>query len=408
MKLGWLARLCLALTSCTSLTSLASAQRLRLSETVEDLEIRASRDSLDPAAHYNLALGYFSRSRYVQAESSLARAVALDPQFAPGWLALSVVRDLDERHWSALRRSGGDSAVRAEARSRLRYSRRAYLIDPYVDLRILGAVSRFEDRGDALQYYFGRDFRRFADGYREGMRGLVEGNHEAAFSGFQLANTAWIQATGSLVPGRLARPVPEWLVFHYAVAAARANRLPLAIELFDNLVSRNLAAERQADTTVQMPLATNEYRYMLAAVRQRAGDSAAARRLYFEVIENDIGNYMAQVQAARMAEAANDWAAAVAARRAAVNANPEDHTMHLDLGVTLARVGRWDEAEAALVEAGRINPRDPRVAYRLGIVQQHLGKRAEAVASLERFVAQAPSRYANAVTDARARLAQLR
>jgi tetratricopeptide (TPR) repeat protein len=385
------------------LTTGLGAQSIRVGESVEELEARARRDSTDAAAHYNVALGYLSRRRWNEADSALARALRLDPQFAPAWLARSVVHDRDERFWNDTRRRGpGDSARIAEIRQRVRFERRAYLIDPFVDLRVLGGFFRFEDYRDALTYYFGRDVGRFSDGMRLGLRGLVEGNAAAAFDGFEMALGAWYGMTGV----RYRDSVPEYLLFYHGMAAARSSRLPAAIQDFERLVARNIAAETK-DTTRFHPLRTNEYRYVLAALHQRAGDEQQAMQLYREVAENDLGNYMVHVQVARMAEAAGNWEGAITARRAAADINGDDHTMFLDLGQTLARAGRFAAAETALTRAQEMQPLDSRVAYRLGVVQQLLGKREEARHAFERFLALAPSRFTGPIADARQRLAAL-
>jgi Flp pilus assembly protein TadD len=103
-----------------------------------------------------------------------------------------------------------------------------------------------------------------------------------------------------------------------------------------------------------------------------------------------------------------NWPVAIKERRAAVSANPDDPSLLLDLGKTLAGAGDWAGAEQTLKQAGDANPRDSRVPYYLGIVQQQLNKKEEARASFDRFIALAPSRYARQVDNAKQRLAALR
>src|SRR5438552_18487190 len=118
----------------------------------------------------------------------------------------------------------------------------------------------------------------------------------------------------------------DGLLWLHALAAAHSDHLPEAIADAEALLRRNLAHER-ADSTRVTPLRTNEYRYMLAALNQRAGHLDDAERGYEETATNDLGNYMAHVQLARIHEARRDWTHAIAERRAAVNANPADHTL---------------------------------------------------------------------------------
>lgn len=355
----------------------AAAQRIRVEERIEDLEARARSDSTDPAALYNLAVGYMSRRRWERVDSLLHRAVSLDPQFAAAYFALALSQNRNERYWEQLRRRGGDTAVAAERYRRLGFERRAMLIDPFLDVRLLGGFSRWMSRGSEE---------------------LAEGNYERAYQRFDEMLTGWLRGNRDSASSRL--------LYLHSLAAARAARLPDAIADVELLLRRSL--EREAsDSTQAAPLLTNEWRYLLAALLHRAGQRDRALELYREAAVNDLGNYMAHVQLARLHESAGAWSAAVAERRLAADINPDDHTMYLDLGVTLARATQWAAAESALVRAAELQPLDARVAYRLGVVQQQLGSHDAARRSLERFLELAPSRFAAAAADARQRLAAL-
>jgi tetratricopeptide (TPR) repeat protein len=378
------------------------AQGLRVAESISELETRARQDSCDASAHYNLALGYLSRRQWARADTSLERATGLDPQFARAWLARGLVWDRDDGYWTRLRRNGGPSAVHAEALRRTGYARRAFLIDPFVDTRILGSIYRIEQGDeDWLRYYGGVDFERMVSGIRAGVTGLVEGDYDRAYAGLNQAIV--------MMRAHMSRSdtLPEDVLFLHVLAAAGSNHVDEAIVDAQTLVDR-VTKEEARDTSRVSPLNTNEYRYMLAALKQRAGRTSDAALLYHVVAEHDIGNYMAHVQLARIHESTAQWDSAIAERRAAVTANGEDHSLYLDLGALLARTGHYEEAETTLVEAQSLNPRDPRIYYRLGIVEQLLEKPAEARAAFEHFLAIAPSRYSGVVTDAQARLARIR
>ena len=98
---------------------------------------------------------------------------------------------------------------------------------------------------------------------------------------------------------------------------------------------------------------------------------------------------------------------AVAERRAAVNANPDDASLLMDLGRTLAKARNLGEAEQALHQAMDANPRDARVPYYLGRVEEQLNKPADARTAYTRFLSLAPSRYATQIADAKQRLETL-
>jgi Flp pilus assembly protein TadD len=49
-----------------------------------------------------------------------------------------------------------------------------------------------------------------------------------------------------------------------------------------------------------------------------------------------------------------------------VDANPDDPSLVMDLGVTLGKAGRFADAEEALQRAEEANPRDARILFWLG------------------------------------------
>lgn len=380
-----------------------AAQSIHVNARLEDLESRARTDSTDAVAYYNLALGYLSHERWNDADTALGRALALDPQLSPAWLARSVAQNRNDRFWNNLKHRGvGDSAVTAELKRRVAFERRAYLLDPFVDLTILGGFYRIEDDHDEVAYWLGRTYARYADGFRTGIQALVEGDPGRAYDGFELAKGAFYQVAGT----SRRDSIPENLLFLHGMAAARSNHLDEAATDFQLLTERSIRAEDK-DTVRFSPLRTNEYRYMLAAVCQRQGERERALGLYREVADNDLGNYMAHVQMARLYEAAGDWEHALLERRRAADIDNDDYSAWYDLGSALSRVSELAPAESAFVRAREMQPRDARIWYRLGLVEQRLGRPAEAREDLTRFLALAPSRLAAAIADARQRLATL-
>jgi Tfp pilus assembly protein PilF len=151
----------------------------------------------------------------------------------------------------------------------------------------------------------------------------------------------------------------------------------------------------------------NEYRYTMATVLQAEGKTPQAIAMLQEVLNQDIGYYMAHVRLANIYEASKDFPKALEERLNAVNANPDDASLLTDLGVTLGRAGKVTEAETRFQEAITANPRDVRPLFWLGLVQFDQGKKDAARESLGRFVASAPSRYERQITMARDRLSKL-
>jgi Flp pilus assembly protein TadD len=116
---------------------------------------------------------------------------------------------------------------------------------------------------------------------------------------------------------------------------------------------------------------------------------------------------MAHVRLAELYETAHMVDQAVLSRRNAVNANPDDPSLLLDLGKTLANVGRFQEALEPLRQAIAANPRDVRAYLYLGLVLEQMGNNDEARSALTSFTSLAPSRYDRQIAVARQHLTAL-
>jgi tetratricopeptide (TPR) repeat protein len=373
------------------------AAQFRLPVKMGDLEQVARRDSNDAAAHYNLALAYWNAKRWDDVDRELRVAVTIEPQFAEGWLALSRLpfarrlrlwEDIAERRVPADQRPGLEEAYRLY--------QRAILINPLVDLRTEAAArpgrSPYWMATEGLQDLYDRFFGGFDD--------IETGNYASAFNRFD----RMVQEA----PTRGDREaLPEFVYYFRGLAAAHINRWDEAISDFERLLAK--ADERQPRDSLlyYIPVETNQYRYMLGVLNQRAGRLSDAEHLYRTALVNDIGLYMAHARLAAIAESKGDWPTAAAERRAAVNANPDDPSLLLDLGRTLSAWGDFAAADEALKQAVGANARDSRGWYYLGIVEQQLNKKEEARDAFGRFIALAPSRYARQIADAKQRLAAL-
>lgn len=387
--------LLLALLSCVP--PVASAQRIRLPASLSDLEQRALQDSNDAAAHYNVALAYINAKRYDDADHALHQAVAIEPKFAPAWLALAQLPFLRR---PSLREDVYLGNVPAEWRAPLReaytHYQHAFLIDPLVDLRIEAmskpARSAFWASSEEAEEIYNYFFRYLDD--------ILEGKYEGAYNRLN-------QLYDAIPTQRERDGLPGFIFYYRGLSAAHIGRFTEALQDFNRLLRRAEEHFNPDSLVHYIPLELNEYRYMIAVLNQRAGDPNEAIRLFRQVLEEDAGYYMAHAQLANIYESAQRMEQAIAERRYAVNANPEDASLLLDLALTLAKAGKAADAEEPLRQAQAANPRDARASYYLGIVEQQLGKKDDARAALTRFVAIAPSRYDRQIADAQQRLATL-
>jgi len=372
----------------------ASAQgSVKVTVPLDQLQAAARRDSNDPAAHYNLALGYMSKKRWGPADSALRTALQIDRRFAAAHLAFAYLPYLQRpKLWEEI----SEGKVTPEWQQRLaeaRSSERAsYLIDPLVDRRILGAA-RYR-----VGWLFNAGvFGEFFNLYFQGLADLEDGKFQEAYDRFnRLASMGLTWSDGE----------PLWVYWYRGNAAAQLGNWPVATGDLQRLLDASVAEEK-TDTTVNVPLLTNDYRYILAIFRQKAGNLQGAEQLFKEALDQDVGMYMANVHLAEIYEAGSLWDLAIRERERAVQANPDDPSLLIEWGITLGKSGHFADAEQRLQEAIQLQPRDTRAYYWLGIAQQQLGKGAEAKATFERFVTLAPSRYERQITAARQRIAQL-
>ncbi len=360
----------------------ARGQKLEIKESLEELQARAARDSNDAAAQFNLALGLLGKKKFAEAERALHAALAIEPQFAEAQLGLAVARERNEEYWKGVNRQKGDSASRAALEEVRRLYARAFLLDPFVNTRLMALTWRVWGN------------TRFTKGFEA----FLEGRYEQAQKEFgqEIADVTRRQPRDS---------VPEGVLWMHALASARQSQWAEASADLEALM-RVAAGPASDSIDTSAPLRANEYRYMLAALRQRAGDLDGAVPLYREVLEQDVSNFMAHVQLARIHEARRDYERAIEERRRAVDVNPDDASLLLDLGVTQGKAGAFQDAVTTLADAAARNPRDVRPWFWLGVAYGQLGRTADARAAFERFAATAPPRYAQMVAAARQQLGQ--
>ncbi|MEP6574399.1 MAG: hypothetical protein ABJD11_16990 [Gemmatimonadota bacterium] len=117
---------------------------------LDTLEALVRADSNDAMAHYDLAMGYWGKKRWDDAERELRLGVSIAPSFAESYLALAALPQArGESYWKKrIKQDGIESARQAFLQSRADF-RRAFLLNPLVDLRVLG---KFE--GDERRRWF--------------------------------------------------------------------------------------------------------------------------------------------------------------------------------------------------------------------------------------------------------------
>jgi tetratricopeptide (TPR) repeat protein len=352
--------------------------------TVDSLEARARVDSNDAVVHYELAMGYWRAKRWDDADRALHQAVALAPQYAEAYLALSALPFArGERHWKKVEGDRGKEAVVEAFQASGRYYRRAFLVNPMVDLGILGHV------GPRMTKVW------WLGPLAKGINQFTDGDYLRAHSIFSA-----LLADPRAGAHGVGLPLVLW---YHGLVSAHLERYDDAVEDFAILTGRAVA-ESEADPIGATPLRANDYRYALATVLYLAGRYDQAAPTFRRALEFDIALYPAHVQLARIAEARQDWDDALRERRAAIDANPEDPGLVTDLGITLLKAGKLEDASEAFTQAMSAGPRDARVPYLAGIVALRLGRQDAAREALSRFLEVAPSRFASQIAETREQL----
>jgi tetratricopeptide (TPR) repeat protein len=377
-----------------------AAQRIDLPVSLGELEQRVKADSNDPVAHYNVALGYWNAKRWDDVEKSLQAALALDPRLAVARLALARLPYIKRPRLTEelFESTTIPRDLREMVEAADREWRHAFMIDPMVDLKIIGATySSGIDQWlvqDALGDVWGNYFQASIDCY-EGRYQSCEQRFTRVIDDFQDAG-----------PGIT---TPDGVYFLRGLAAARINNFDRAIRDFRMLIGREEERKEELEEKdlVRIPLRINEFRYFVASFTHAAGSTNEAVGLYREAAENDLGLYMAHVRMANIFEAQRDYPRAIEERRRAINANPDDATLHLDLGIALGKSGNFPEAEKSIRVTTERIPRHVEAWFWLGLALEQQGKRAEARDAYQQVVTLAPSRMKARADAARAKVAAL-
>lgn len=407
----WLALTKLAL-AMSLITSAASAQR---PQPIEALLRRAVVDSNDPMAHYQLAMGYWEKKKWDEAERALRVATTLSPSFAEGWLALSILTvERGERYWKRYGEQHGWQAVDSALIQARLYQQRGFRSNPLLDLAMLGrfrAQSRISTGlGVDLYLWWAGDFEK-------GVNALRQSRNDEAYQYFE-----------KILQDRRAgdrASSPWFILWHHGQAAARLGNYPQAIADFSLLTGRARAQESEDQpagdeinralrsltgelyTDQGLESQTNEFRYVMGLLYLLNGQLDVAIAVFQRALEFDVGLYQAHVQLARIYEAKQQWVQAIAARRSAVATNPDDHTLLVDLGATLMKSGQLEEAMDVLDQASELGPRDPQAPYMLALAATRKQDYPAARAAYTRFLALASSSDSYQIEEARRRLAEL-
>lgn len=371
--------------------SLAAQVRLKDGVTLRTLEQAAARDSNDPEALYGLALGYWSKKRWNDVERTLQATLAIEPRNARALLALAHLPYARRpKLWQEEERGEVPPEWQPALIQRDRLTRLAILIDPLVDLQIVGAVA--PDPGSMIA---GPNDASIEANALVGQANFQDARYDQAYAWFN----RFAQRLGEDVDSSR---VPDFVLWFRGLAAAHLNDFPTAVRDFKSLHARGEEAGNGVLSTDPVVVT-----YVLAWLLHHTGQLDEAQALYQQTLTRDLGLWMAHVQLARLHEERMEWIDAIRERRLAIDADPDDPSLVLDLGITLYRAGRFEDAAPVLLLARAGLPRNFRVPYFEGYVASELQRGPEAREAFQRFLALVPSRYTGEIAEVRGRLRQL-
>lgn len=132
-----------------------------------------------------------------------------------------------------------------------------------------------------------------------------------------------------------------------------------------------------------MAAITVEQAFQTALAFHRAGQVAAAEKLYRQIVAAEPAKAEAWQQLGLLASVAHRHAEAVACFRRMVELRPELAEGHSNLGAALTDVGAWDEAVASFERALALNPQLAEAHSNLGRALTKQERYDEAIAAIE-------------------------
>jgi tetratricopeptide (TPR) repeat protein len=367
-----------------------------LNQDIKELEAIARADTNDAELQYYLALGYWKRHRWQQADSLLRLTVRLEPRYAEAYLALYYLPFA--RRTTLFREYARDRVPedwRPAVAEAVGFYQRAFRTNPLVSLRVMAVAFEIEEPrfSDYTSPYY-REYELYYAWFVD----LGLGRYRTAHD--RLVRLAEREFDGTRKPEK----VPDFILWYRGLAAAHSRQFDLAIADFQALLDRTLK-HTERNEIVRVPLRDNEYRFMLAALHHAAGNAQRAASLYQEALEHDLGLVMAHTYLAALYETADMGEEALLERQRAAEINSDDPTALFDLAVSLFNTQRSAEAEEHIRRAIEVNPRYSPSYYILGRIAQEQGRGEEARGHFTRFLSLAPQRLRELRADAEQRLA---
>ncbi|HEV2671374.1 MAG TPA: hypothetical protein VGU74_09790 [Gemmatimonadales bacterium] len=380
---------------CTALTQ-AHGQLAILNRDIKDLEKWASADTNDSQRKYFLALAHWKRHEWRQTDSLLRLAIAMEPRYPAAYLALGLLPQarrpqlVDEEARNRVPESW-KPAVKEAAQ----FYVRAFRTDPMVTLEVMGIDVEEPQIVDYTSPEAQAYFRYYAWAVD-----LALGRYPSAQD--RLSKLAQHEFNEVKHPEK----VPDFIYWYRGLAAAHSFQYGSAIADFRILLDRTLKQQQQ-DQIIHVPLADNEFRFMLADLHRLAGHNDTAIVLFQEALEHDLGLVMAHTYLASIYESMGREADALLERQRAAELSGDDPVALFELAVSLFNTGKIRESVEQLYKAVGLNGRYAPPHYLLGRAAEAFSQPHMAREQYTQFLALAPLRMEDLRADAQQRLDKL-
>jgi tetratricopeptide (TPR) repeat protein len=339
-------------------------------------------------------MGYWREEQWDSAAKELTTAITIEPGYAEAWLSRSYVYFARGTKYIKHDVEKGNAAGWKAA---IHDWRHAFLLEPMVDLTAIGPIEIGET--PRLGGEVGALFKEYHPWWMDSLAGGILAMQEGRYL------DARKQLQGVMDDPRfgMLSSTPDLVVFYHGLASAHSGDFRAAIDDFTALKVR---IENKVKFWRGPPVGfpPNELNYLIATSAWRGGFANEAIDGYHQVLRADFSLYMAHVQLAAIYSAGAAWDQAILEARSALDVNPDDPSLLLNLGRIYFKAGRPQDAEDAFDQAARLNPRNALAPYLLGETLEKLDKMEEAKEAYRRFLAIAPSSYAAQCDELRKRL----
>jgi Tfp pilus assembly protein PilF len=373
----------------------AAAQDSRHPRSLHQLEQLVRVDSNDATIHLEYGRALLDKHQLDQAEREFRQAIAIAPNLAEAYLALAALPDArGDSYWKKKEKETGQETVMAAWQEAAKFHRLAFLLDPLVDPALLTHVEervtlRIDGQNQVVWWVL--PLTKAINAFRAGKFAETKERCEKLIK------------EGPSPDGD---GLPYDILWLHGLASAHLDDFNGAATDFTVLITRGTRDQRDAPAGAA-PLQVNDYRYMTAMMLFYTGAVDVAAQLFQDALTDDPSLYMAHTRLAELHERAGRLPEAALERQRAVDSNPDNADLLVDLGTTLERLGKREEAARAFEAAEQLNPRDPRPSYQRAAIAMEQGHKDVARAALTRFLAIAPSRMNGDRDDAHRKLEAL-